>query len=405
MNLTQNQRNRNKLYNLSRGFLYICLMVAASCTNTLLDILTPPLDVELLPQAQPGIYANPRGVWLVWAGDLREPNLHLMHLDQRGKTRSTTRLALGIQPREVRLLPLSGNRMQLLWLDRSTSGGSALVGGTVTEDGELLRGPTEIGAAAKFTAVALPIGAVAAVWTAPLFAEHTASTLYLGRIDAAGRPLQPIVVSEVAYLPAAALDQQDRLHIAWFAPSAGHIWSLMYTVIPANTLEAGIPASQIQQIGVVQLAENGYLSELQLAVDEFATYVVWSQELVNSTEIEIQHNGLLFPLEAPQMARPLPLNGLPDALFDLQFIAGDPPAEGYPVLVGVTKDVVVASAVTEQGVFRVRELSIGQDETIADVAASILSNTTLHLAWVSTTPSGRGALHYVVIPRPQPAVR
>ncbi|GAB4554397.1 MAG: hypothetical protein OHK0023_24470 [Anaerolineae bacterium] len=342
---------------------------------------------------------------MAWTGNLREPNLHWASLDSRSQLEATSRLALGIQPRELRLLPLSGDRMQLLWLDRNTQSGSVLVGGTLTEGGELLRGPTEIGAAGQFSAVALPIGSVAALWTAPLVEGQKASTLYLGRIDAAGRPLQPVIVAKAAYLAAAALDRQDRLHMAWFAPSVGSLWSLMYAVIPEKAIERGLHAAQIQQVGVVRMVEKGYLSDLQLAVDEFAVYVLWAQEIVNVIETSIQYNGLLFPLEAPQMARPLPLNGLPAALRDVQFIAGDPPAEGYPVLVGAAKDAVVAAAVTEQGIFRVRQIPIGQDETIAGVAASILSNTALHLAWVSTTPQGRGALYHTVIPLPQPAVR
>lgn len=342
------------------------------------------------------LFAAQRGAWIAWAGDLSAPDLYVQPI---GAVQGWT-FPISGAPTDLQLLPLAERRLALLWLERSAGGAPRLQVATLESDGTLRRAPFEIGAAQRYTALPTPTGGILAF---PINAE----SLSIALLDRLGRPYGTVRVAESAHMAAAALDQRDQLHVAWLAPSDGALWQLLYLSFDLALLDQSAPRLPAPTLlAVLRLAEGEYIESLSASTDAERLYILWNAVSVGHKGESVRLEGLSFPLESPLRSRPLDVSGLPANLRQISLLSTDQAQGGAPTLVGrFAGRQIVFGALTERGVFRVRQVrAASESEVLIGTVAALSPNNALHLAWIAQDKHGRAALRYAAFPRPQPAV-
>lgn len=399
INHTPKKRMSNRLYTGSTHFIAfsLCMVLLVGCAaERRYEVGIRRLASELPPQSAAAISASRRGAWLAWMGDLAAPDLYVQAADSD----HALQFPISAQPRRLSVLPLADRRLVLLWLEVAEDNTARLVSATLEAEGSLRRAPFEVASADAYHALPTPNGGVIAL-------AVNNGVLSAVPLDALGRPRAAVRLAEAAGLPAAAFDSADRLHVVWFTPSSGQLWSLMYMAFSAAQLEQPTPSLPTPiPLAVLRLEDGQFFESLSVGTDAQSVYVVWNVVSVAATGESARLAGIRFPQTASSRSTALDLSALPPNLRGVSIPAADPLQGGAPTVVGsLPPDQIAYGALTRQGVFRVRQIKAALDgeRLSGSVAAALSSNNALHLAWFTLDAYGKAALQYATYPRPQPA--
>ncbi len=399
INHTRKKRMGNRFFTVSTHFiaftLWMVLLVGCAAERRY-EVGITRLAAELPPQSAAAISASRRGAWLAWTGDLAAPDLYL----QASDSEQALHFPISAQPRRLSLLPLADRRLALLWLEAAEGSAARLVSATLEAEGSLRRAPFEVASAESYHALPTPNGGVIAL------AVNNAA-LSAVPLDALGRPRAAVRLAESAYLPTAAFDSADRLHVLWLMPSSGQLWSLMYMAFRAEQLEQPTPSLPTPiPLAVLRLEDGQFFESLSVGTDAQAVYVVWNVVSVAAAGESARLAGIRFPQAASSRSTALDLSALPPNLRGVSIPPADPLQGGAPTIVGsLPPNQIAYGALARQGVFRVRQIraALEGESLSGSVAAALSSNNALHLAWFTLDAYGKAALQYATYPRPQPA--
>jgi hypothetical protein len=194
-----------------------------------------------------------------------------------------------IEARRWQAIPAEAQSYNLIWLEQDGRLRSALI----RDNGETLRGPIELAAAAEpdFVVTALPDGSAVVLWINSL-----RNQLSMVVIDRTGRP-GPVSVplsGPVRHI-AAALDQAGALHLAWLSSSAAHEWSV-YTLTGSA---ADLGSSNPYLLYEFSLTSQETVASVAMGLDRTHSYVFWSTTDAAQPEVE-RIQVLSFPLDHPE---------------------------------------------------------------------------------------------------------
>ncbi|HVO70285.1 MAG TPA: hypothetical protein VMT24_09575 [Aggregatilineaceae bacterium] len=190
-----------------------------------------------------------------------------------------------VEPLRWEAVPASLSTFHLIWRERDGRLRSALI----DTGGQTIRGPIELAADAQpdFVTVPLPDGGSLVLWIAA-----SRGQLALSRIDPDGRPGStsrplPAQIERIA----AALDQEDVVHLAWLASSSPGTWTIYYQATSAADSRIDAPES----LYTFALTPEESVASFVIGLDGTHGYIIWSTAAAAQPDLEHVHT-LTFPL-------------------------------------------------------------------------------------------------------------
>ena len=252
------------------------LIFCAACTSeTLSSQLYPtatrtPASILTIAQAQQAdapALAMSSGQWVAaWIGaDDRGVHQDARRLTDQDLSPTVTLPLPPTHPYGQQLFPGDSGSTHLLWLDADETGNTNLYSALLASDLTVERGPVSVseGLALNFSAVPDDAGGLWTVWSGGLLAE---TTLYLRRIDAAGRPLlDKIATASNADDPALVETTDGQVWLFWLA--GGQL--MRQRIDQADTSAQALT-------GAVNLAAGDRLINVSAALDASTAYFFWN---------------------------------------------------------------------------------------------------------------------------------
>ncbi len=91
------------------------------------------------------------------------------------------------------------------------------------------------------------------------------------------------------------MDQRDRLHLAWLAPSGSNQWAVRYQVSPIDQVSSGVPSTLL----TFSLDSTESIVSFFMGLDQTSVYLLWSTAQVDQPDRERTYVWA-FPLDEPQ---------------------------------------------------------------------------------------------------------
>lgn len=174
------------------------------------------LTIAHAPQtAPPALHYAPSGLTMFWIGSDAAGVHHDGRQLRDGALGAPVTLPLPpVHPRAQTVFPAGPYGSHLLWLDADATGEIRLFNALITPELNVERGPVDLSRAPALNYAALP-EADGALWVAFSGGSIAEPTLYLTRIDPAGRPQPARAVSANSRHPALARDSAGGVHLFW----------------------------------------------------------------------------------------------------------------------------------------------------------------------------------------------
>jgi len=359
------------------------------------------------------------GVYAVWVSTERD--LHFVRLDDRASVEAERALALEVnRPQQPHLALDATGQLHLVWLDKHERSVQVKYA-RLSLEGDLLQGPTvlsESGLVAGRLALVLD----AAAQTAEVFWSDTSASrpgIYHAALGWAGA----VVVPEEALVPdglapAAQVDQQGFVHLAWRTEREGEPLTFYYTVYDpwrralGPEFLVGEPVVQASLLGGP--AAGGKFDGPQMGLNQDLVYLAWTFEVRPRGQLVASTFYQSFPqpeLGQPGGEGPL-LYALPEVTAAPVYVrGGDPALTGDPkFLDGQQPDQVLAcftqaygprnQEMLQSAVVYLPGQSAGMDVVSATSGASLNPNVAvdgqghLHLVWIDTAGFDRYKVIY-----------
>ncbi len=170
------------------------------------------------------------------------------------------------------LLPGEGENHHLLWLDGSETGETRLYSAVLSGDLTVDRGPTEISNSQTYNFAAVP-GKNGSIWAAWTEGQAAFPTLYLGSVDAPGRPQAPAQIAASARHPAMAYADDGTIYLFY----------LSETMLIRTRLIDGAVLDTNTITSTIALGDGDRLHGLRAGIDQTYGYVFWNVTRANGT--------------------------------------------------------------------------------------------------------------------------
>lgn len=170
-----------------------------------------------------------------------------------------------LHPYAQLLLPGDAEDHHLLWLDGNDLGETRLYSALLTGELTVERGPTEISGTHTYSYTAAP-GANGKLWAAWTEGSAAFPSLYLGSIDASGRPQSPTLVAGNATYPAMAYAADRTIYLFWITENM---------LVRARVIDGAI-LDTTALTSTVALDDGDRLHMLKAGIDQAVGYVFWN---------------------------------------------------------------------------------------------------------------------------------
>jgi hypothetical protein len=357
---------------------------------------------------------------MVWVDLDRE--LRFVQLDDKASARVDLSLNLDVnRPQQPQLALDSDGQLHLVWLDKRGEG-LQVAYARLSSDGEVLQGTTALSeadmTAGRVAVVADPLGRTMEVFWSDTVPARPG--VWHASLDWAGNVLVPAeVLIPEGLRPAAQVDSQGFVHLAWRTEPAAERPELHYTVYDPQrtelgpTVAVGEPLTQASLYGGPTAA--GRFDGPMLGLTEDLVYVGWV--------VEVRERGLLSAFTFYQSFDQPPLSRtsdtavldypLPEVSASAVHVQGaDPTVTGDPqFLPGQPEDQVLAVYTQAQGPRNLVMLQsaaahlqagqvVSQDVVSATPGASLNpvvvrdGSGHLHMVWIDTAGFDRYRVIY-----------
>lgn len=221
---------------------------------------------ESQQSAAPALWFEDASALTVWIGDDERG----VHQDARWVNSTTVENAVTlplppVHPYSQFLLPADSQRHHLLWLDGNETGEIRLYSALIAHALEVERGPTSISNAQTYHFAAVP-GANASVWATWVEGQAAFPALYLGSIDALGRPQAPTQIASNARNPAMAYADDGTIYLFYLSEN----------VLVKTRLINGAILDTNAITSTIALGDGDRLHELYAGIDQTFGYVFWN---------------------------------------------------------------------------------------------------------------------------------
>jgi hypothetical protein len=420
----------------SRGFLAAAVLVVLTgmvffltgCNTSL--VRTPrlsddwskglPLGMASLNNRVALVADETGGVYAVWV-DL-ERDLHFARLDDRASIVVERTLDLDAnRPQQPQLALDADGGLHLTWLDRP-DGGMQLLYASLSTDGEVIQGATPLSMTALeaglSTMVLDPLARTVEVFWSDTAAGRPG--LFHTALDWSGAITVPeeVLVPE-GLRPAAQIDRQGFVHLAWRTELEGEKAKFHYAVydpqrrVLGPPAEIGEPLVQMSLLGGPTAAAR--FSGPWLGLDEDLVYLAWLMEVRERGALSAFTFYQSFP--QPDLSRGAEAGtfdySLPEVTDDVVHVRGaNPTLTGDPqFLVGQPADQALAFYTEARGPRNLQMLQsavaalragqvAGQEVVSATTGASLKPSVAvdgqghLHLVWIDTAGFDRYRVTY-----------
>lgn len=258
-----------------RALFLALLWLLAACQSPVTDPTPIPPWGEPVTLAEveqgdaPALHVGSNGISAFWIG----ADSAGVHQDARqlrdGELSPVTVLPLPPKnPYDQRVFPAANGNLHLLWLDRNADDMLALFAALIAPDFRVERMTAVSGGLAlRYAAVSDGAGGLWVAWSGGMLSEPT---VYLRRIDAAGRPLDSRTIAHDATFPALTRSNEGVVTLYWIQQGQ---------VIGARI--DGEPLEPRALTSTVSLRDGDLLEGLSAALDTHTAYLFWNISRAN----------------------------------------------------------------------------------------------------------------------------
>lgn len=259
------------------------------------------LIAETRQSAAPALWFADGHALTAWIGDDERGIHHDARWIEGIQTGEPVTLPLPpVHPHAQLLLPGDGDKHHLLWLDGNELGETRLYSAILTGNLDVERGPTNVSNAETYNFAAAP-GANGTIWAAWTEGSAAFPDLYLGSIDAPGRPQAPIQIATDARNPAMAYADDGTIYLFYLS---GNVL-IRTRLINGAILDASALTSTIA------IGDGDRLHGLYAGIDQTFGYVFWNVTRADGENETWMASGRLDSAVWPPPLRLTDIEGTP----------------------------------------------------------------------------------------------